>query len=152
MGTVRRALRKEMLLMQGVMRFGVAMDKALLARFDSVIVKKGYKNRSEAIRDLVRNNLVEQEWKADNRETVGTVTIVYTHHVRELADTLNELQHQFHTEIISCMHVHLDAHSCLEVLAVRGKPSRIKEIADRLIVTKGVKHGKLVMTTLAKNL
>ena len=138
--------------MHGVIRFGVAMEKALLDSFDSVIVKKGYKNRSEAIRDLIRNDLVEEEWKSNNRETVGTVTIVYSHHVRELADTLNELQHKFHTEIISCMHVHLDAHSCLEVLAVRGKPSRIKEIADRLIVTKGVKHGKLVMTGLAENL
>ncbi len=101
---------------------------------------------------MIRNNLVEEEWKSNNRETVGTVTIVYSHHVRELADTLNELQYKFHAEIISCMHVQLDAHSCLEALAVRGRPSRIKEIADRLIVNKGVKHGKLVMTGLAENL
>ncbi len=141
-----------MLLIRGVIRFGVAMEKALLDSFDSLIVKKGYKNRSEAIRDLIRNNLVEEEWKSNNRETVGTVTIVYSCHVRELSDTLNELQHKFHTEIISCMHARLDAHSCLEVLAVRGKPSRIKELADRRIVAKGVKHGKLVMTGLAENL
>lgn len=138
--------------MSGIARFGVAMDSALLDKFDQLILKKGYKNRSEAIRDLVRNNLVEEEWKIGNRETVGTVTIVYSHHVRELADILTELQHHYHAEIISCMHVHLDEHNCLEVLAVKGKSARIKRIADILIATKGVKHGKLVMTTTGKNL
>lgn len=138
--------------MSGIVRFGVAMDNTLLDKFDQLILKKGYKNRSEAIRDLVRNNLVEEEWKIGNKETVGTVTIVYSHQVRELADILTELQHHYHTEIISCMHVHLDEHNCLEVLAVKGKSARIKRIADILIATKGVKHGKLVMTTTGKNL
>ncbi len=132
--------------MPQIVRFGVAMEKDLLLKFDRLIAKKGYVNRSEALRDLVRDNLVEEEWKTGEKETVGTVTIVYSHHVRELADTLTELQHKFHQEVISCMHVHLDAHNCLEVLAVRGKPARIKNIADLLIATKGVKHGKLVMT------
>ena len=138
--------------MFSVVRFGVAMDNKLLDKFDQLILKKGYKNRSEAIRDLVRDNLVEEEWKFGNKETVGTVTIVYSHHVRELTDILTELQHHYRTEIISCMHVHLDAHNCLEVLAVKGKPTRVKKIADMLIATKGVKHGKLVMTTTGKNL
>ncbi len=133
--------------MPRVTRFGVAMDSKLLFKFDDLISKKGYSNRSEAIRDLVRNNLVEEEWKLGNKETVGTVTIVYSHAVRELTDVLTELQHHYHNEIISCMHVHLDAHNCLEVLAVKGKPQRIKKIADMLIATKGVKHGRLVMTT-----
>ena len=133
--------------MPKITRFGVAMEKTLLDKFDHLILEKGYQNRSEAIRDLIRNNLVEEDWKLGNRETVGTVTIVYSHHVHELADMLTELQHHYHEEIISCMHVHLDAHNCLEVLAVKGEAKRIKKIADRLIAIKGVKHGKLVMTT-----
>jgi len=133
-------------------RFGVAMDSRLLDKFDSHIIKKGYANRSEAIRDLVRNNLVEEEWKASDKDTVGTATIVYSHSVREITDILTELQHHYHAEIISCMHVHLDAHNCLEVLALKGKPNNIKKIADTLIATKGVKHGKLVMTTTGKEL
>ena len=138
--------------MSEITRFGVAMDDELLKKFDHLIRKKGYRNRSEAIRDLVRDNIVEQDWELGNKETVGTVTIVYSHSVHELTDILTELQHHFHTEIISCMHVHLDEHNCLEVLAVKGKPQRIKKIANALISTKGVKHGKLVMTTTGKEL
>ncbi len=138
--------------MSAVIRFGVAMEEELLKKFDRLINRKGYANRSEAIRDLIRNNLVEEEWEAGNKETVGTVTIVYSHHVHELTDILTELQHQYHSEIISSMHVHLDVHNCLEVLAVRGKPARIKKIADALISVKGVKHGRLVMTTVGEGL
>lgn len=138
--------------MSQVIRFGVAMDSSLLLKFDKLISRKGYKNRSEAFRDLVRNNLVEEEWKTEDKETVGTVTIVYSHSVRELTDMLTELQHNYNKEIISCMHVHLDEHNCLEVLAVKGKANKIKTIADRLIATKGVKHGKLVMTTGGEDL
>ncbi|MFH1441451.1 MAG: nickel-responsive transcriptional regulator NikR [Candidatus Omnitrophota bacterium] len=138
--------------MPQVVRFGVAMDGMLLSKFDSLIVKKGYANRSEAIRDLIRNNIIEEEWVSGNKETVGTVTIVYNHHVRELADTLTGIQHKYHSEIISCMHVHLDAHNCLEVLAVKGQPEKIKKISDALISAKGVKHGKLVMTSSGKDL
>jgi len=133
-------------------RFGVAMDNVLLDKFDRLIIKKGYSSRSEAIRDLMRSNLVEEEWKTTNRQTVGTVTIVYSHSVREITDILTELQHHYHAEIISCMHVHLDAHNCLEVLAVKGKPKNIKKLADTLIATRGVKHGELVMTTTGKEL
>jgi CopG family transcriptional regulator, nickel-responsive regulator len=138
--------------MSKIVRFGVAMDKELLNKFDRLIIRKGYHNRSEALRDLVRNNLIEDQWKTANNETVGTITIVYSHSVSEIADILTELQHHYHKEIISCMHVHLDAHNCLEVLAVKGKPDNIKKIADTLIATKGVKHGKLVMTTTGKEL
>lgn len=136
--------------MSGIVRFGVAMDEQLLQKFDRLILKKGYKNRSEALRDLVRNNIVDEEWKLGNQETVGTVTIVFSHHVRELNNVLTELQHHYHGEIISCMHVHLDEHNCLEVLAVKGKPEKIKKIADALIATKGVKHGKLCISTTGK--
>jgi len=135
-----------------LIRFGVSLGKGLLDKFDRLILKKGYRNRSEAIRDLIRNNLVEEEWKIGNKETVGTITIVYSHIVRELSDILTELQHKYHKEIISCMHVHLDERNCLEALVVKGRPERIKKISDMLIATKGVKHGKLVMTTTGQNL
>jgi CopG family transcriptional regulator, nickel-responsive regulator len=133
-------------------RFGVAMDDDLLAKFDKVIEGKGYENRSEAIRDLVRNLLVEEEWTAGDAETVGTITLVYDHHVHDLQDTLTELQHNLHEDIISSIHVHLDAHNCLEVLIVKGKSGDIKAAADRLIGTKGVKHGRLTMTTTGTEL
>jgi CopG family nickel-responsive transcriptional regulator len=133
-------------------RFGVAMDSDLLAKFDNVVDHKGYENRSEAIRDLVRNLLVEEEWAAGDAETVGTITLVYDHHVHDLQDNLTELQHNLHEDIISSIHVHLDAHNCLEVLIVKGKGGDIKAAADRLIGTKGVKHGRLTMTTTGKEL
>jgi CopG family transcriptional regulator, nickel-responsive regulator len=128
-------------------RFGISIDDSLLERFDRLVEKKGYINRSEAIRDLIRDALVEQVWEEGDEETVGTVTLVYDHHVHDLSDRLTEQQHQHHREIISALHVHLDAHNCLEVLVVRGKAAIVKKIADTLIGVKGVKHGKLVMTT-----
>ena len=135
-----------------IKRFGVSLDSSLLKGFDSLIAKKGYANRSEAIRDLIRDSLVEEEWESGNKETVGTITIVYSHDTRELTDTLTELQHHFFASIISSMHVHLDEHNCLEVIVVKGKGGNIKKIADRLIGTKGVKHGKLSLTTTGKHL
>ena len=133
-------------------RFGVSIPPKLLDRFDQTIVEQGYTNRSEAIRDLIRDRLVELDWQAEETETVGTVTLVYNHHTRELSEKLTELQHQAHEAVISAMHVHMDAHNCLEVLVVRGEGKDIKRIADKLISTKGVKHGKLVMTTLGDRL
>lgn len=130
-----------------ITRFGISIDNSLLTSFDTMIEAKGYQNRSEAIRDLIRSSLVELKWEAGEEEMVGTVTLVYNHHVRDLADKLTEHQHQHHHEIISALHVHLDAHNCLEVLVVRGKSTVIKQIADELIGVKGVTHGKLVMTT-----
>ncbi|MCP4750903.1 MAG: nickel-responsive transcriptional regulator NikR [Proteobacteria bacterium] len=131
-------------------RFGMSIDQRLLERFDELISEKGYVNRSEAIRDLIRNTLVDEQWKHDEEETVGTVTLVYDHHTRELSDKLTEQQHVHHEHIVSAMHVHLDDHHCLEVVVVKGKPAVIKRLSDELIGTKGVKHGKLVPTTLGK--
>jgi CopG family nickel-responsive transcriptional regulator len=133
-------------------RFGVSIDDKLLENFDRLIDLKGYMNRSEAIRDLIRGALVEMKWEAGEEETVGTVTLVYNHHVRDLSDKLTEHQHLHHSEIVSALHVHLDAHNCLEVLVVRGKARDVKRIADELIGVKGVKHGKLVMTTTGEEL
>ncbi len=138
--------------MENLVRFGVSIDSKLLKQFDKYIKEKSYKNRSEAIRDLIRNNLVEKEWKVGTEETVGTITLIYNHHKRELPETLTNIQHKYHTSMVSTLHVHLDSHNCLEVLVVKGKAREIKIIADMLIGTKGVKHGKLTTTTLGKNL
>lgn len=135
-----------------IVRFGISLENALLERFDSLIKKKGYASRSEAIRDLIRDTLVMEEWETATAETVGTITLVYAHDTRELADTLTDLQHHYHTAIISTMHIHLDEHNCLEVIVVKGRAKDIKTIADRLIGTKGVKHGKLTVTTTGKHL
>jgi len=124
----------------------------LLKRFDTLIKKKGYANRSEAIRDLIRDSLVSEELESETVETVGTITIVYSHDTRELTDTLTDMQHDYYNSIVSSMHIHIDEHNCLEVIVVRGKSSEIKAIADRLIGTKGVKHGKLSLTTTGKHL
>lgn len=137
--------------MKELVRFGVSLDSDLLDSFDDLIARKGYTNRSEAIRDLIRDNLVEREWDAD-KETVGTVTIVYDHHVRALTDKLTSIQHDFQHLIVSGMHVHLDHDHCLEVLVVRGRGSEIRQVADTLIGIKGVKHGKLATTTTGKAL
>lgn len=127
-------------------RIGVAIPSDLLERFDRLIETKGYANRSEAFRDLIRDDLIRDEIRDAKAAVVGTVTLVYDHHVRQLTEKLTELQHQFHKAIISTLHVHLDHDNCLEVLVVRGAAGDVQQIADRLIATKGVKHGKLTMT------
>ena len=137
--------------MKQLVRFGVSLDHHLLDDFDRLITNKQYTNRSEALRDLIRDHLVGQEW-GENKETVGTITIVYDHHVHDLTEKLTEIQHDHHKLILSAMHVHLDHDHCLEVLVVRGKGREIKKVSDILIGTKGVKHGKLAMTTTGKGL
>jgi len=131
-------------------RFGVSIPNRLLERFDGLIEEKGYSSRSEALRDLIRDFLVEAEWESDV-ETIGTVTLVYDHHVKELSDELNSIQHDMGKAIISTLHVHLDHHMCLEVVLVRGKSSEIRKMADRLIGTKGVVHGKLTAATVGRS-
>jgi CopG family nickel-responsive transcriptional regulator len=133
--------------MSRLCRIGVAIDSDLLDRFDSLIAKRGYSNRSEAFRDLVREDLVETAWKSPDSTVVGTVTLVYDHHVRRLSEKLTSMQHDFHHHVLSTLHVHLDHDHCLEVLVVRGKASAIQKFADTLIATKGVKHGRLTITT-----
>jgi CopG family nickel-responsive transcriptional regulator len=136
-----------------LVRFGVAMDAGLLARFDELVGRRGTAvNRSEAMRDLVRDALVEAEWEDAEGEIVGTITMVFGHGNSDLADRLDTLQHANHRQIISAMHVHLDAHNCLEVLVVRGSSGEVRRIADTLLGTKGVKHGKLVTTTTGRHL
>lgn len=138
--------------MSELIRFGVSIDSRLLSRFDQLIADKGYANRSEAIRDLIRDELVEQSWEEKEEETVGTITLVYNHETRDLTEKLTDYQHQVHGAVISSLHVHLDKHNCLEVLVVKGKVGELRGVANRLIGTKGVKHGKLVTTTTGRDI
>ena len=127
-------------------RIGVAVDSELLERFDRLIARRGYTNRSEAFRDLIRDELVEVAWEAPEAQVVGSITLVYDHHVRLLNEKLTDMQHEFHRAILSTLHVHLDHDHCLEVLVVRGRAGALRKIADALIATKGVKHGRLTIT------
>ena len=123
------------------------MDADLLQRFDDHIGAKGYGNRSEALRDLVRADLVNAHLKRDGL-AVATLTLVYDHHVRELSEKLTDMQHDLGEHVVSTLHVHLDHDHCLEVIVLRGPAGLLQSAADRLLATKGVKHGRLVATAL----
>jgi len=137
--------------MSDLIRFGVSISSDLLKKFDRLIQEHGYQNRSEAIRDLIRDRLVKEEWQTD-KETVGVLAILYDHHVRELAEELTEIQHEFGSMVISSVHVHLDHVNCLEAIVVRGKASQIRSFTDRVIGIHGVKHGQLCMTSTGQSL
>lgn len=138
--------------MSELARIGVAIDSDLLEKFDKLIGERGYTNRSEAFRDIIRDELVRKSWESDDADVVGTVTLVYDHHVRMLSEKLNDLQHDHHKNILSTIHVHLDHNNCLEVLIVKGKAKDVQKISDALISTKGVKHGRLTVTTTGAGL
>lgn len=127
-------------------RFGVSLDSDLLKQFDVLIKKKGYNNRSEAIRDLIRNDIVEEKWEDDTEESVGAITLIYDHHQHGLNSKLISKQHDSSADIKATLHVHLDHHYCMEVIVVGGEIKTIKKIADELIGLRGVKHGKLSAT------
>ncbi|MCL6451358.1 MAG: nickel-responsive transcriptional regulator NikR [Acetobacteraceae bacterium] len=135
-----------------VTRFGVSISPELLAGLDRLVRKRGYPNRSHAIRDLIRARMVEEEWASGQGEVAGTVTIVYDHHQSDVGRTLNQLQHSYRELIVSTLHVHLDERHCLEVVVVRGRPGQAREVADRLCSAKGVKHGRLVATSTGREL
>lgn len=128
-------------------RIGVSLDSELLHRFDSFIADQGYENRSEAFRDLIRDRLVGSVVVAGSALVVGTVTLIYDHHTRLLPEKLTDLQHESHALVISTLHAHLDHENCLEVVVLRGKSRDLQKLADRLISTKGVQHGRLVMSS-----
>ncbi|NOZ19967.1 MAG: nickel-responsive transcriptional regulator NikR [Planctomycetes bacterium] len=138
--------------MSKLIRFGVSMDEDLLAKFDRLISKRKYVNRSEAIRDLVRNTLIETEWEKGSGKAVGAVTLVYNHDEMRVSDRLLHAQHEHASSVISSMHVHLDEDHCLEVIILKGESREIRHIADDLIGSRGVKHGRLVMTTTGEGL
>ena len=128
-------------------RIGVSLDSALLRRFDAFIAHQGYENRSEVFRDLIRDRLVGTAVISADANVVGTVTLIYDHHARLLPDRLADLQHESHEIVISTLHAHLDHQTCLEVILLRGTSRKVQALADRLISMKGVRHGRLVMSS-----
>ncbi len=138
--------------MSDLIRFGVSIPASLLKKFDQYLKRKHYSNRSEAIRDLIRERLVEEEWRETQKEVVGTITYVYDHHKRELTDRLIDLQHAYYLNIISAQHIHLDHDHCLEVVIVKGGAGQIRELSDRIKALKGILHCSLSMTTTGKDL
>lgn len=138
-------------LLDDLVRFGISMNAQLLAQFDQAIAGRGYDNRSEAIRDLIRSYLVEEQWKDADAEVVGTVTLVYDHH-SSVSQALSDLQHDHHGMVVSTLHIHQDADNCLEVVVLRGRARQVKELADRLIALKGVKLGRLTIASTGREL
>ena len=137
---------------QPVARFGVSLHPALLRDLDRMARKRGFQNRSLAISEMIRDQLVEHYQAAEDHEAVGTVTLVYDHHRPQVQKILTAIQHENLETIVSTLHVHLDHRNCLEVLVVRGRASLLRRVADSLIAAKGVKHGKLTLTTTGKEL
>lgn len=132
--------------MSSLIRTAISLDRDLLREFDQIIEEKGYSSRSEAIRDLVRDLSVKTDI-ARNRLIVATLTLVYDHHQPQLSEQLIEAQHHYEGKVLATTHVHLDARNCLEVIILKGRGSEVQRFADRLLSLRGVKHGKLVMTT-----
>ena len=128
-------------------RFSISMESGLVRQLDAMARDKGYANRSQAVSDMVRAHLVEHRGQMGAHDIAGTITLVYDHHKRNIQALLTDIQHDHGDLIISAMHVHLDHHNCMEVLAVRGRADAIKSMADQLIAARGVKHGKLTVTT-----
>jgi|UniRef100_A0A7V5N201 CopG family nickel-responsive transcriptional regulator len=138
--------------MEKLARFGISIPEELLKAFDEYIERKHYANRSEAIRDLIRQKLVEEEWKESKEEVIGVITYLYDHHKRELTDKIIEIQHDHYNKIITTQHIHVDHERCLEAILVRGKANEIKDLADKIQAQKGVLHLNLALTTLGKSL
>lgn len=137
---------------QGVTRFSISLPAELATQLERMTRQKGYENRSLAVADMIRAHLVEHQQQFGDKEIAGTITLLYDHHKQHVQATLTDIQHDHHQVIIATLHVHLDHHNCLEILAVRGQAGLIKRIADELIAAKGVKHGKLTVTSTGKNL
>jgi CopG family transcriptional regulator, nickel-responsive regulator len=137
--------------MSGLIRFGISLDGELSKKFDERIKRKAYTNRSEAIRDLIRQDLVQQEW-LQGSEVAGAITLIFDHHKRELQNKITDIQHDFQDLIISAQHIHLDHHNCLEIVAIKGNPAEVEKLAAMLKAVKGVKHTTLSMSTTGKAL
>lgn len=133
--------------MHHLSRFGVSLEDDLLDAFDKSIGGQGYQNRSEAIRDLIRDHLIQKKINHGNSEVIGVVTLVYDHRVHHLSDVLADMQHKAEVNVNASLHIHLDEHNCLEVIVIRGRADKVHEISGKLIATKGVQNGKLVTTT-----
>ncbi len=137
--------------MSELVRFGVSLEKPLLERFDALIRNRQYTNRSEALRDLIRRELVRKEWRGGG-EVAGAITLIYDHHTRDLMAKVTDTQHDFQKVIISTQHIHLDHRNCLEIIAARGKADDVQRLADALTSIKGVRHGTLSMSSTGREI
>lgn len=137
--------------MSELVRFGVSLEKSLLDRFDDLIREKQYTNRSEALRDLIRRELVHREWQ-EGKDIAGAITLIYDHQKRDVMSRVTETQHQFQKVIISTQHIHLDHHNCLEIVAARGKAEEVQKLADALRSIKGVRHATLSMSSTGREI
>jgi CopG family nickel-responsive transcriptional regulator len=137
--------------MAEVTRTGVSIEPELLDKFDRFIAKRGYKNRSEALRDLIRESLITEDIE-QNRPVVATLSMIYDHHRHDLSNKLNQLQHHSHENVMAATHVHLDHDNCLEVVIMKGRSGDVKHLADHMLSMRGVKHGKLVITSTGQDL
>jgi len=137
--------------MSELVRFGVSLEKSLLDRFDDVIREKQYTNRSEALRDLIRRELVQREWQ-EGGDVAGAITLIYDHHQRDILSKVTDTQHGFQGVIISTQHIHLDHHNCLEIVAARGKAEDVQKLADALRSIKGVRHATLSMSSTGREI
>ncbi|MED3549660.1 nickel-responsive transcriptional regulator NikR [Cytobacillus praedii] len=126
-------------------RFGVSMEAHLLRKFDRLVMQKGYVNRSEAVRDLVRDALVQQSWEKEDQTVAGSIVLFYNHHQRNLLDELTKIQHDMHDNILATTHFHLDHSSCLELIIVKGKAKEIRLLSNKLTILKGVEYGKFTV-------
>ncbi|MGD9678203.1 MAG: nickel-responsive transcriptional regulator NikR [Vulcanibacillus sp.] len=133
---------------QHLTRFGVSMDKELLNKFDKLIENKGYKNRSEAVRDLVREALVKQVWEEKNQYVAGSILIFYDHHQNHLIEEITDIQHNYHDQILGTMHFHIDKHNCLELIIIKGKANELQLLSDQIISLKGVNYGKFTVSPI----
>ena len=137
--------------MSDLFRFGVSLDKALLDKFDRYIRERNYSNRSEAFRDLIRQELIKKEWQ-EGDDVAGAITLIYDHHRKDLLNKITDLQHDFQSVIISTQHIHLDHDNCLEIVAVRGQPREVTKLADMMKSIKGVKHCTLSMSSTGEHI
>jgi CopG family nickel-responsive transcriptional regulator len=143
---VLRLSVKRVTMAEKITRFGISIEPDLIKKFDTSIKKEGYTNRSEAIRDLIRKDLIAEKNKNPDEEAIGTLTMLYDHHIGNLTEKLLDLQHDHTKEILVTTHVHIDHHNCLEVLVLSGKIGKIQKLADKIKALKGIKHGELVIT------
>lgn len=137
--------------MSDLFRFGVSLDKALLDKFDRYIRERNYSNRSEAFRDLIRQELIKKEWQ-EGDDVAGAITMIYDHHRRDLLGKITDLQHGYQKIIISTQHIHLDHDNCLEIVAVRGRATEVSKLSNMLKSIKGVKHVTLSMSSTGENI
>ena len=128
-----------------IVRFGVSLEKELLEALDDYVSQNKFTNRSQAIRQLINSNMVANKWQCNNT-VAGSITLVFDHHKRDLLNTINDIQHDYHDVVLSAQHFHLDKDICMEIIAVKGKAVTLTELADKLIAVKGIQHGKLTMS------